>query len=130
MRKSGILVLAMLMGTTLGMAAPATHAETISNINKGARSHGGESNIVYALKLAGRDRWSDARRQIPRGGETVEQKAFAWMEYKSGAPGVDFDDIAGFLLAEGRRVLLDIADRPPVELDEYIPRFQARLFTK
>lgn len=105
------------MGGALGLAAPSTYAETTGNFNHSA-SHRGQSNIVYAFKLAGQDRWSDARRQIPRGGDTLEQKAFAWMEYKSGAPGMEFDKAAAFIRSNPDWPLLD---RLRMQAEKVIP---------
>lgn len=102
MRKHSVFLLSSLVGVLFATAAPMSSraVETNSNINKesGRTEHqGGQSNIVYALKLAGRDRWSEARRQLPGGGDTLEQRAFEWFEYKTGAPGVTFSEIAAFV---------------------------------
>ncbi len=98
MRKHTLPFLVVLIAAA---SMPALAVETTSNINKESgrveSSDGGQSNIVYALKLAGRDRWSEARRQIPGGGDTLEQRAFQWYEYKTGAPGASFKDIAAFV---------------------------------
>jgi soluble lytic murein transglycosylase len=107
MRKFCLIFVGVLAGTGLGLLSPESHAETVGNFNKSDHAAGGQSQISYALKLAAQDRWSDARRQIPRGGETLEQKTFAWMEYKSGAPGIRFDDVAAFIRANPDWPLID-----------------------
>jgi soluble lytic murein transglycosylase len=101
MRKVGLIFLGMVLGAGLGLQAPVTYAAT--NINKNtsnsgsAGGSGGQSSIVYALKLASQDRWSDARQQITPGNDTLEQKILNWMEYKNGVSGVRFQDIAAFV---------------------------------
>lgn len=103
MRKYTLLLVGFLAGAAFALAAPIGHAvETKSNINSA-----GQNNIVYALKLSSRGHWSDARRQVPRGGDTVEQKLFEWVQYRNGAPGVSFDDIAAFVNANPDWPLLD-----------------------
>ena len=112
MRKHSVFLMSLLTGAALAAAGPsaARAVETTSNINKEdgrADAEGGQSSIVYALKLAKRDQWSDARRQIPRGGDTAEQRAFEWYEYKTGAPGVTFSQIAAFVRENPEWPLID-----------------------
>lgn len=107
MRKVGLIFLGMIVGAGLGASALDVRAETTSNINKNnPQTGGGQSSIVYALKLAGRDRWSEARNQIPRG-DSLERKVFEWLEYKDGAPGVTFNEIAAFVRENPDWPLLD-----------------------
>lgn len=112
MRQHNVLLMSSLIGALLVTAAPlSVHAvETNSNINRESgrtENAGGQSNIVYALKLASGNRWSDARGQLPRRGDTLEQRAFQWYEYKSGAPGVTFNEIAAFVRANPDWPLID-----------------------
>lgn len=103
MRKYTLLLIGFLAGVAFALAAPIGHAvETKSNINSA-----GQNNIVYALKLAARGHWNDARRQVPRGGDTVEQKLLQWVQYRNGAPGASFNEIASFVNANPDWPLLD-----------------------